>query len=220
MDSAKVDNVPFILSTVAVILIEMAARGIDIRVEPLLITGAARIIDIIAVLTVFTVYGRSSALGLSRHRILPGIKGGILWSVGFGAVAGGIGIGLFIAGIDPLRWMRVHLPNHPGRLILFYIVGGAVGPVAEEIFFRGMVYGYVRDLLHDRLKHWGVLIALAVSTLLFAAAHPVASGVPLFQLIGGVVFCLAYEQRKSLLTPIFIHSLGNTALFTLSFIPR
>ena len=38
---------------------------------------------------------------------------------------------------------------------------------------------------------------------------------PVTQIVGGVVFCLAYEKEKSLLVPIVIHMLGNAALFTL-----
>jgi membrane protease YdiL (CAAX protease family) len=38
----------------------------------------------------------------------------------------------------------------------------------------------------------------------------------LAQIIGGIVFALAYEASGNLLVPITIHVLGNLAIFTLS----
>jgi membrane protease YdiL (CAAX protease family) len=95
--------------------------------------------------------------------------------------------------------------------------------VAEEIFFRGVIYGYVKGALHrimpENWNHGAVGGALLVSTFLFVAAHTGNSGIPLPQLVGGIVFCLSYEREKSLMTPIVIHSLGNLALFSLSLYP-
>jgi len=56
-----------------------------------------------------------------------------------------------------------------------------------------------------------------ISTYLFVIAHQTGAGIPLPQLVGGIVFCISYEIEESLITPIIIHSLGNIALFTISF---
>jgi membrane protease YdiL (CAAX protease family) len=81
------------------------------------------------------------------------------------------------------------------------------GPVAEEIFFRGIVYGFLRK--------WGVLSALVGTTVVFVAAHTLQSGLPVPQIVGGLVFAIAYELEGTLLVPIVIHVLGNTAIFSL-----
>jgi hypothetical protein len=91
--------------------------------------------------------------------------------------------------------------------VLFFVVGGLIAPVAEEIFFRGIVYGF--------LRRWGFAVALIGSTLLFAWVHP-GAGVPITQIIGGLVFAAAYEIEGNLAVPITIHVLGNTAIFGLS----
>ncbi|MBW2319145.1 MAG: CPBP family intramembrane metalloprotease, partial [Deltaproteobacteria bacterium] len=44
-------------------------------------------------------------------------------------------------------------------------------------------------------------------------------GLPITQIVGGVIFCVAYEVEGKLMTPITIHVLGNTAIFALSLIP-
>jgi len=41
-------------------------------------------------------------------------------------------------------------------------------------------------------------------------------GIPLPQVVGGIVFAVAYEIEGSLMVPITIHVLGNLAIFTLS----
>ena len=90
------------------------------------------------------------------------------------------------------------------------MVGGLVAPIAEEIFFRGVIYGF--------LRRWGVLLALAGSTVIFVLAHAISSRIPLTQIVGGIVFAVAYEVEGKLMVPITIHVLGNMAIFTLSLV--
>jgi len=49
-------------------------------------------------------------------------------------------------------------------------------------------------------------------------AHPIFPGIPLPQVVVGIVFAVAYEIEGSLMVPITIHILGNLAIFTLSLI--
>ena len=79
----------------------------------------------------------------------------------------------------------------------------------NQIFFRGIIYGFFR--------HWGVMIAVLSSTVIFVLTHPVGGNLPLTQLVGGIIFALAYEKEQSLMVPITIHSLGNFALFSLAY---
>jgi membrane protease YdiL (CAAX protease family) len=83
--------------------------------------------------------------------------------------------------------------------------------VAEEVFFRGILYGF--------LKRWGKWTAVVLSSLIFVLFHRF-DGFPLPQAVGGVVFALAYDAGQSLLAPITIHVLGNLALFSLSLASR
>ncbi|MCD6398086.1 MAG: CPBP family intramembrane metalloprotease [Spirochaetaceae bacterium] len=83
-----------------------------------------------------------------------------------------------------------------------------MSPVAEEIFFRGIIYSFFR--------RWRVFVAVILSTLAFVLVHPAGSGFPLPQITGGVLFAMAYEKEGNLTVPIIIHVLGNMALFSLS----
>jgi uncharacterized protein len=44
--------------------------------------------------------------------------------------------------------------------------------------------------------------------------HPMDRSLPVTQIIGGLLFAVAYEVEGNLLVPITIHALGNLAIFT------
>ncbi len=79
----------------------------------------------------------------------------------------------------------------------------AVAPLFEEFFFRGFAYPALK-------QRWGAGKALAAVSVVFALAHlHVPSMGPLFALALGLG--LAYELTGSLLAPITMHALFNTA---------
>ena len=217
MDTTRIGTLPVILSIAVIGIVESAAYTLF---QPSLITtGISRCLEIIFILAVFYLYYRDAApLGLARNQILPGIKKGLIWSAGFGAVSAVIGLCLLLCGINPLQLIHVSLPDTFPQLFLFYFIGGIIAPIGEEIFFRGIIYGYVRRLLYGKLKTNGVLIALTISTFLFVYAHQTGGSIPLPQLVGGIVFCLCFEIEKKLAAPMVIHCLGNIALFTISLV--
>jgi len=104
----------------------------------------------------------------------------------------------------------VHTPMPSEGLAGYFLIGALIGPVTEEIFFRGVLYGYFRQ--------WGVFTAVMLSTVIFMLAHSVGGGIGLPQAAGGIVFAVAYEREGSLMVPITIHVLGNAAIFGLSLI--
>jgi membrane protease YdiL (CAAX protease family) len=108
-----------------------------------------------------------------------------------------------------LQLIRIPLPSDPSEILQLFIVGGLVGPVTEELFFRGILYGYFR--------RWGIFPALFLSTLFFVLLHPVKV-LAVTQTVGGVLFAAAYEIEGNLLVPITIHVLGNLAIFSLAFL--
>jgi hypothetical protein len=144
---------------------------------------------------------------LGPTHLAAGFKKGLIWSAAFGLAASIGWVALWMAGVDGLAWIRFPLPQRPLDRAYFFVIGGAVAPVAEEFFFRGLLYGF--------LSRWGKWTAVVLSTLIFALVHPIA-GLPVTQAVGGVVFALAYASARSLLAPIIIHVLGNLALFSLS----
>jgi membrane protease YdiL (CAAX protease family) len=90
--------------------------------------------------------------------------------------------------------------------LLYYLGVMLLFPVLEEIWFRGLLYTPMRR----ELGRWPAIIILS---LLFAFAH--SNAVPVNQFIGGMIFAWAYEKRRTLVAPILLHILGNSALAVL-----
>jgi tetratricopeptide (TPR) repeat protein len=88
-----------------------------------------------------------------------------------------------------------------------------VGPMVEEILFRGLIYG----ALEKRLRVSG---AIVISSLLFALVHlQVVYFIPIFCL--GMVLGWARWKANSLGLPILIHILNNSiALIALKFFEK
>ncbi|MCD6585190.1 MAG: CPBP family intramembrane metalloprotease [Desulfobacteraceae bacterium] len=215
MDTGKINTVLIIIIFGIIFFVEAGVQQLPL--DPLMKTGTARCLEIVLILMVFRWLDNGlAAIGLSSDRIMPGFKKGLIWSAGFGLLAAMLGALLFFSGINPFALLHLKLPDSKLDMVLFYIIGGLIAPVAEEIFFRGVIYGYVKRVLKKNINQWSIPAALIISTCLFVFAHQGSSGIPLPQLVGGIVFCLSYEVEKSLLTPIMIHSLGNLALFTVS----
>ncbi|RME41243.1 MAG: CPBP family intramembrane metalloprotease [Caldilineae bacterium] len=82
------------------------------------------------------------------------------------------------------------------------LVGGAVvAPVAEEIFFRGFVFGGLRP-------RYGWRKAAVVSAALFALLHLTPTAIlPIFLL--GLIFAYLYQMSGSLWPSILMHMLTN-----------
>jgi len=214
MEAKQIDTKTLIISLAAIVSVEWSLRVVVSKglFDSMVTLGAARLLEIILVILVLLIWGRGvSSVGLAPSRIIPGLRKGLVWSAGFGIVAFFAFVVLYVAGVNALILMQARLPTRLGQIILFFFIGGILAPIAEEIFFRGILYGFFR--------RWGVLLAVALSTLLFVMAHPMShQGVFVPQVVGGIVFAVAYEVEGSLLVPITIHVLGNMAIFILSLI--
>ena len=171
--------------------------------------GAVRTTEAVIILLISSqqVTGMAT-IGLPKETLRGGLLRGLIWSAGFGIVVfAGFAI-LFYVEIDPFSLLHMRLPADKSRLTCFILVGGFISPVAEEVFFRGVVFGYFR--------RWGFWPALIVSTAAFIAAHLYGNRLPITQAVGGVVFGVAYEKTGSLAAPLTIHVLGNLAIFAVS----
>ena len=86
-----------------------------------------------------------------------------------------------------------------------------MAPLAEEIFFRGFVFGVLREKL-------GVAGGALVTGVVFGLVH--ATGSPIETLgvlvILGVVLCLLYVQTGSILPCIALHALNNGLSFAVT----
>ena len=86
-------------------------------------------------------------------------------------------------------------------LYLMLLVQVGIGPLGEEIFFRGTVFGAMR-------KKMGVFTAAFLSSLLFAAMHLINDVTFLWIAIpfaGSFVMSFIYEKCKSLTLCAVLH---------------
>jgi membrane protease YdiL (CAAX protease family) len=209
MEARKITLKTVVISIAAVLMTEVLFRPAmaALFVSPLPVIGITRMAEIILLILIVVQFEKSTgAIGLIPGEMFSGFKKGLIWSACFGIAAIVLFVLLYLTGINALRMLYSPLP-HPKLLVFLYLlVGGVIGPVAEEIFFRGILYGFFRQ--------WGVYTAVALSTLLFVLPHLTGGNLPFTQIVGGVVFAIAYEREQSLLAPITIHCLGNLAIFS------
>ncbi|MDM8538865.1 type II CAAX endopeptidase family protein [Desulfobacterales bacterium HSG17] len=197
------------ISLILILVCEISGAVIIEKTDlkPMIIIGLIRFIEIIfLVLLCYVEKKEFTCLGMGQGQVLTGIKKGIIWSLGFAVVVIIAFIVLWFLKINPLKMLHIRLPKDSLECALFFIVGGLIGPVAEEIYFRGILYGF--------LRRWGILPALSLSSLFFVLLH---SSFGLTQIIGSILFALAYEIEGKLMAPVVIHVSGNMALFSLSF---
>lgn len=177
--------------------------------DPLIAVGMARCADILLMVYILRTAGAPpEAVGCSRGSLLFGLKRGLAWSALFTGLAIMAWGALLLAGIDPLPQVRMSLPPTAVGLATAVLVAGCIGPLAEELFFRGILFGFLRSR--------GFWTALMVSSLLFAAAHAVTVDFPLVQFMGGIVLAALYEREKNLMAPFVVHAAGNLILLAIS----
>jgi len=167
LNSAKATIGPINAGTLGMVVLGVAVVEIALRTIPwpemassLLLLGASRLIEgaLIVGIALMGKHGLS-VVGLSKGSVLSGFRRGLLWSAGFGGLALLVFVSLLSMGIDPLPFIKTPLPLMTGELVLFFLVGGIVSPVTEELFFRGVVYGF--------LRRWGAVSAVIFSSLAF-----------------------------------------------------
>jgi uncharacterized protein len=213
MEASEIKTKALLLSLATVACIEVITRIVisKNRCDPMVILGAARFLETSFIILIVMTLGKGvSSIGLTPSTMLHGLKKGLIWSAAFALATFIAFLALFLFDINPLDLIHTRLPEDASKIVLFFFIGGLLGPIAEEVFFRGMLYGFFR--------RWGVLVAVILSTLIFVLAHPVFPNIPVTQVVGGVVFALAYEIEMNLTVPVTIHVLGNMAIFTLSLI--
>ena len=199
------------ISVLVIVAIELLVRLLIARklFMPMNGLGLARFVQIIFLLILVKNQEKSlSSIGLVSTRIYAGLKKGLIWAVFFGSAAGITLFIIYLFGVDVPTLFQMQLPAGISELAAFFLLGAIIGPVAEEIFFRGILYGFLRK--------WGIWAALILSTLFFVLPHTSGNTIPVTQLIGGILFAVSYELEKNLLVPITIHCLGNLAIFSLA----
>lgn len=108
--------------------------------------------------------------------------------------------------------------ENPWAVSLSAVSIAVFAPVAEELVFRGLLYGIFKGLWAN--FRFGAVAAAALSGVLFALIHNDAY-VFLPLALMGMCLCFAYERSGSIVSPIIVHSLFNSLnLIFILFLPR
>lgn len=80
--------------------------------------------------------------------------------------------------------------------ILLILATGILGPILEEIMFRGLIYDYLKE--EDKKQ------SMILTTVLFALSHTGIINI-LYAFVLGIILIYLKEHYKSLKAPIFFH---------------
>ena len=86
--------------------------------------------------------------------------------------------------------------------VLYLLVVASIGPLSEELFFRGFLYNSLR-------LHCPVVLALFLQALVFGAMHSFNLTHSVFAFFLGLALAVVYDWRKTLITPIFVHCIQD-----------
>ena len=137
--------------------------------------------------------GAGLAVGLLLPRGLAGMIGLLIERVVTGSISSlEMRESMFSVGFD--SWYGVAL----------MVLGvGVLAPIAEELFFRGLLYDFFRQKA-------GVTWAVVISSLMFGLAHFDSLAVVFSTFVMGVVMAISVEYTKSLWMTIWMHIATNT----------
>lgn len=111
-----------------------------------------------------------------------------------------VGFDYFISGFD--------------RVVAFLTLV-VIAPIAEEIIFRGWLYGILRNKTASRYKEWvSILVSILIVSILFGIVHGQWNvGVNVFAL--SIVLCGLREITGTIYAGILLHMLKNGIAFYL-----
>lgn len=87
-------------------------------------------------------------------------------------------------------------------LIIILVLAFTLGPIVEEIFFRGFLYNGLKTRFPS-------LMAASFQAAIFSALHGYELLNSFLVFLIGVALAIVYEKRKNLLSPIFVHGVIN-----------
>lgn len=184
---------------------------------------SATLVDVIAIGAVlyFVVNKKResiTSLGLTMRKFFGNIKYGIFAYIGLIPILASVMylttvvFRIFNIPIEPQPVLiMLREEEHIPSLIYMGLFAAFLGPLFEEIFFRGFVYGVFK-------KRVGIFCGIIITTAFFAYSHAnLASFFPIFCL--GILLAYLYEKTGSLIPSITVHMIHNSiSLFFLLFI--
>ncbi|MFH1305077.1 MAG: type II CAAX endopeptidase family protein [Candidatus Omnitrophota bacterium] len=132
-------------------------------------------------------------------------------------------IAIMLMTFSVMKFLKFHPPMQPIVQVLteekempvlwFSVIFAAVlGPITEEIFFRGFMYKAVR-------KRFGIFCGMISTAVLFSLLHThIAGFLPIVAL--GLLLAWLYEKTGSLVASMSVHIMHNVVMIGLVFLMR
>ena len=106
-------------------------------------------------------------------------------------------------------YTEVAAQQYSAHFIVGILVFGVISPIAEELLFRGVIYGYLRRFMDIKL-------AIALSALIFGVYHMnYVQGV--YGFLIGCLMAYAYEYFGEFKMAVFVHVASNVLAYCLSY---
>lgn len=104
--------------------------------------------------------------------------------------------------------VRLFMKEEDGGFLLYTVIfASLIGPIIEELFFRGFMYNALK-------KYIGIFWAAVGTASIFAMLHTYAVGfIPILLL--GLLLAYLYEKTGTLVAPMTVHMIHNTSMVLL-----
>jgi membrane protease YdiL (CAAX protease family) len=209
--------VAFVVATIAYLLIAagVEAGGGDVSAggPPGLVIAATLVQDVALIAAAFlfaSLWARgltTASFGLRLTRLGPAIGWTVLTFVMFWVLTA---IYIQLVGEPDQQELTRDLKEEEtlSALIGYGVLLAFVAPLAEELFFRGFLFGVLRERI-------GVLGGALATGLVFGGVHIAGSPVETVGVlvILGTLLCVLYEQTGSLIPCIALHAINNAISF-------
>ena len=146
---------------------------------------------------------------LNHLRTIPGRKYLAMIPMNVGLVLGmNIVLTLIQRSVQSSTYEQVAKKQYSAGIWLGLLAYCVVAPIAEEVVFRGSVFGYLR-------RFFGSKVAICLSALIFGMYHGNwVQGV--YALVMGAVFAFLYEYFGTFLVPLGLHIGANILAYVLA----
>jgi len=166
-------------------------------------------------------------LGLNAKEVLPKLfpsrwRSALVWSVGGFCLTRSIVFSLILAAMlffnhnsassNPFdhQIIAATIDAKPVDIALLWFSGAILGPLYEEIVFRGIFYAALR-------KHLGASRAVILSAAIFGACH-LDPNLFLSHFVVGIGLATIYERTRSLFPCFLTHMLWNTSVMLMAWL--
>lgn len=210
-NGSKIKTSEILLIFVLLFSTEFFMTGILKNQDKLTSVLIIRSIDIF-IISLFLLYKKNSEDRFNKNYISEGIEKGLLISFFTGLLFFLVFfIFYFLLKTNILFFFSSGRTLNVKDFLFLTAAGGIIGPVAEELLFRGILYTYLR-------QHYKIIGSVILSSVIFSAFHLNQSLVPAVQFAGGIFFACSYEFTKNIIVPCIIHITGNIFIFSIPYI--